>query len=72
MPKFRNIWVHDVDVPVSGFMRTVKSGDVIDVPDDEAEGLASQVGVPDSHWESADQTAAVPELAPEVPAAPAV
>jgi hypothetical protein len=65
MPKFRNIHVHDLELTVGGFLRRVVSGDVIDVPDEEAEGLASQVGQPDSKWEAVG-AAADPAVKTEV------
>ena len=52
MPKFRNIHVHELEIAVAGFLRKVAPGDVLEVPDDEAEGIASQVGAPDSKWEA--------------------
>jgi hypothetical protein len=52
MPKFRNAYHDTVYVYVDGFQRHVAPGDVIDVPDGEAEGFAVQVGEPGAKWEA--------------------
>jgi hypothetical protein len=72
MPKFRNIHVHDLELTVAGFLRRVASGDVIDVPDEEAEGLASQVGQPDSKWEAVGAAAKQAVKTVDAPVDPAV
>ena len=68
MPKFRNIHVHDLELTVAGFLHRVASGDVIDVPDDEAEGIAAQVGSPGAHWEAVGAAAKQAVKAADEPA----
>jgi hypothetical protein len=52
VPKFKNAYHETVFVYVDGFQRHVEPGGTIDVPADEAEGFAVQVGEPGAKWEA--------------------